>query len=100
MPSFESRVAEATRALILGIGGGGDAVGSIAVARALEARGVETVLGGVAWERYPVDPFPGPRGLSDIRGAQPLGTGAALADPARGATTPEGAHFCESRLAT
>ncbi|MDQ3728256.1 MAG: DUF1152 domain-containing protein [Actinomycetota bacterium] len=93
-------MSDASRVLVLGIGGGGDAVGSIAVAHALEARGLETVLGGVAWERFPVDPFPGPRGLSDIRGTRPLGTGAALIDPARGATTPEGAHFCESRLAT
>ena len=100
MPSFESRAAEATRALVLGIGGGGDAVGSIAVARALEARGLETVLGGVAWERFPVDPFPGPRGLGEIKNARSLETGAALVDPGGGATTPEGAHFCESRLAT
>ena len=38
--------------------------------------------------------------LADIRGAKPLGGGAALVDPATGATTPEGAHFCESRLAS
>lgn len=56
-------------------------------------------MGGVAWERLPVDPHPGPRPLGEIRGARALGTGAALVDPERGATTPEGAHFCESRLA-
>lgn len=100
MISFARRVADTKRALVLGIGGGGDAVGSIAVARALEAHGLETVVGGVAWERFPVDPFPGPRGLGDIRGARPLGAGAALVQPGEGATTPEGAHFCESRVAT
>ena len=97
--SFDARVAAATRALVLGIGGGGDAVGCLAVARQLEARGLDWVVGGVAWERFPVDPHPGPRPLSEIREATPLGAGAALVDPRRGATTPEGAHFCESRLA-
>ena len=84
---------------MLGIGGGGDAVGSLAVARELEGRGLEWVLGGVAWERFPVDPHPGPRPLADLVGARPLGTGAAVVDPERGATTPEGAAFCESSLA-
>jgi hypothetical protein len=84
---------------VLGIGGGGDAVGSLAIARYLEARGLEWVVGGVAWERLPVDPHPGPRCLAEIRGATPIGARAALVDPGRGATTPEGAHFCESRVA-
>ena len=84
---------------MLGIGGGGDAVGCLAPAREVESRGLEWIVGGVAWERFPVDPHPGPRPLADIRGAKPLGGGAALVDPATGATTPDGAHFCESRLA-
>ena len=83
---------------MLGIGGGGDAVGSLAPARSLEALGIEVVLGGVAWERLPVDPYPGPRPLELILGAKPVGANAAVIDPEIGATTPEGAHFCESRL--
>jgi hypothetical protein len=98
MVPFASRVADASRALVLGIGGGGAAVGSIAVAHWLAERGVETVLGGVAWERIVVDPHPGPRGLKDILGGRALDS-ALLIDPATGATTPEGVHFCESRLA-
>jgi len=98
--TLESRAARASRALVLGIGGGGDVVGCLAVTRQLEAMGLECELGGVAWERFPVDPYPGPRSLADIHGATPIGTAAALVDPAVGATTPEGAHFCESRLAT
>ena len=84
---------------MLGIGGGGDAVGSLAVAHALRARGLEAVVGGVAWERSVVDPLPGPRPLAEIAGPRVLGEGAALVDPERGATTAQGAHFCESRLA-
>jgi hypothetical protein len=83
---------------VLGIGGGGDAVGSIAVAHWLKERGVETVLGGVAWERIVVDPHPGPRGLPEIQGGRSLDH-AVIVDRATGATTPEGVHFCESRLA-
>jgi hypothetical protein len=56
------------------------------------------VLGGVAWERAVVDPHPGPRGQGDIRGGRHLDS-AVIVDPATGATTPEGIHFCESRLA-
>ena len=69
----EDQIAAATRALVLGIGGGGDAVGSLSVARHLEARGLEWVLGGVAWERFVVDPYPGPRSLAEIHGGTPLG---------------------------
>jgi hypothetical protein len=84
---------------VLGIGGGGDAVGCLAVARDVESKGVDWAVGGVAWERFPVDPHPGPRPLADVHGAEPVGAGAALVHPETGATTPEGAHFCESRLA-
>ena len=85
---------------MLGIGGGGDAVGSLAVASALEDRGAESVLGGVAWERFAVDPEPGPRPLSAVSGPTERGPGWALVAPATGARTPEGIHFCESRLAS
>ena len=83
----------------MGIGGGGDAVGCIAVANALEERGIESVLGGVAWERFAVDPVPGPRSLDQVHGPSDRGSGWALVEPGRGAATPEGIHFCESRLA-
>jgi len=57
------------------------------------------VLGGVAWERIVVDPHPGPRSVAEIRGARALDN-ACIIDPGSGATTPEGVHFCESRLAS
>lgn len=56
------------------------------------------MLGGVAWERSVVDPHPGPRGIGEIHGGRNL-DGAVIAAPPDGATTPEGVHFCESRLA-
>src|SRR5690606_3041511 len=93
---LEQRLAAASRALVLGIGGGGDAVGALAVARRLEERGVEFVLGGIAWERFAVDPYPGPRPIAQIEGGERLGETALLVDPDEGARTPEGVHFCES----
>lgn len=87
------------RALVVGIGGGGDVVGSIAVCRQLEALGCEFVVGGVAWERLPVDPEPGPRPLSELRGAERLGENAALAHPGTPVVTEGGARFSESHVA-
>ncbi|MSO40321.1 MAG: DUF1152 domain-containing protein [Solirubrobacterales bacterium] len=46
----------ARRALILGMGGGGDVVGALSTAELCRALEVETVLGSVAWERTPIDP--------------------------------------------
>ncbi len=95
--SFERVLSQATRALVLGIGGGGDVVGALAAARLCQSFGAEFRLGGVAWERFPIDPYPGPRSLDQIRGGKPLGPSALLADAQT--TTPDGIPFAESRMA-
>jgi hypothetical protein len=82
---------------VLGIGGGGDVVGALATARLCQSHGTEFRLGGVAWERFPIDPYPGPRSLEQVRGGKPLGPAAVLADART--TTPEGVPFAESRMA-
>jgi hypothetical protein len=82
---------------VLGIGGGGDVVGALAAARLCQSFGAEFRLGGVAWERFPIDPYPGPRSLDQIRGGKHLGPAAVLAD--ENTTTPEGVPFSESRMA-
>jgi hypothetical protein len=54
-------------------------------------------VGGVTWERTPIDPLPGPRGLDEISGAERLNAAVALADgDTRG---PGDVAFAESRLA-
>lgn len=70
--SLEGLLRSAHRALVLGIGGGGDIVGAIPTARLLEAFGVRTVLGGISWERFIYDPQPGPRSLDEVLGARPI----------------------------
>ncbi len=96
-PSAIERVAAARRALVIGMGGGGDVVGSLAVLRVCEALGTPARLGGVAWERFPIDPHPGPRPLAEIVGGRVVGGAAVMADGAT--TTPEGARFAESGMA-
>jgi ribulose-5-phosphate 4-epimerase/fuculose-1-phosphate aldolase len=92
-------MAASKRPLLLGIGGGGDVVGALATAELCRLRyGARPVLGGVAWERRPIDPQPGPRAEHEIEGARPLGPAVLAASPAtrvRGS----GVLFAESRLA-
>jgi hypothetical protein len=79
------------------MGGGGDVVGALALTELVEGLGVEWVLGGVAWERSPIDPRPGPRSLAEIEGGRPLGSAAVLADAET--VSSDGVHFSESRMA-
>jgi hypothetical protein len=79
------------------MGGGGDVVGALGVTDLLDGLGTEFVLGGVAWERSPIDPRPGPRSLAEIRGGDPCGSAAVLTEG--GTTTLDGVEFSESKMA-
>ncbi|MGH2954042.1 MAG: DUF1152 domain-containing protein [Solirubrobacterales bacterium] len=87
----------AQRVLVLGIGGGGDVVGALSLARRCEALGTPFALGGVAWERFVIDPHPGPRPVAEIAGGRALRGHAVLADART--TTPEGVPFSEAHVA-
>lgn len=99
MADGEAILRAARRPLVIGMGGGGDVVGALATAE--HARiydGAEPVVGGLAWERRPVDPVPGPRRIHEIEGAEPLAPGVLLAGPStriRGRDV----YFAESRMA-
>ena len=82
--------------LCLGIGGGGDVVGALAVAEIARAAGLTARVGGVTWERRPIDPRPGPRRLDELKSARPLNTAAALAGP--DTTGPGGFAFAEAHM--
>ena len=99
MTDAEAMLRRAHRPMVLGIGGGGDVVGALATAEhARLYHGAEPVLGGVAWERRPIDPLPGPRRADEIEGARELAP-AVLAANAGTRVRANGVRFAESRLA-
>src|SRR4051794_31830447 len=87
------------RPLVIGMGGGGDIVGALATAEfARRYDGSEPMLGGLAWERRPIDPQPGPRTVDEIEHADELAPGILSAGPE---TRVRDSHvrFAESRMA-
>src|SRR3954463_4024997 len=80
------------------MGGGGDVVGTLGITDLLEGLDTEWVLGGVAWERTPIDPRPGPRSLAEMRGGRPAGSAAVLTEGST--TTLDGVELSESKMAT
>jgi hypothetical protein len=78
--SFEEIATRARKALVIGIGGGGDIIGCIPTARYLSFLGVEVILGGLTWERRVVDPKPGPRRIDELENCTPICTAMALAN--------------------
>jgi hypothetical protein len=82
---------------VLGIGGGGDVVGALSSALLCERLGTPAVLGGVTWERRPIDARPGPRPATEIVEARMLGAGVMLAGP--DTRTEDGVVFAESQMA-
>src|SRR5690242_11181797 len=92
-------LATAKRPLIIGIGGGGDVVGALAVAEHCRLyHGADPIVGGVAWERLPIDPAPGPRSEDEIEGAAPIAPGV-LAATGDTKVKGSGVRFAESRVA-
>src|SRR5947199_10745076 len=92
-------IATAKRPLILGIGGGGDVVGALAVAEHCRLyHGADPIVGGVSWERLPIDPVPGPRAEADIEGASPIAPGV-IAATAETTVSDTDMRFDEAHLA-
>jgi hypothetical protein len=69
----------------------------MAVARLCESLGTQVALGGVAWERFAIDPRPGPRPVEEIQGGELLNGGGILAGPQT--TTNDGIRFAETEIA-
>ena len=87
------------RPLVIGMGGGGDIVGALATAESTRLYdGADPVLGGVTWERRPIDPVPGPRAADEIAGARSLAPGVMLAGPETRVRDRD-VVFAESRMA-
>ncbi|MGH2888639.1 MAG: DUF1152 domain-containing protein [Solirubrobacteraceae bacterium] len=78
----EAILRAARRPLVLGIGGGGDVVGALATAEGMRLYdGADPLVGGISWERRPIDPVPGPRRVDEITGGWQLAPGIVLAGP-------------------
>ena len=98
MSDAELVLRRAKRPLVLGMGGGGDVVGALATAEfARLYDGAEPMVGGVTWERRPIDPVPGPRRSDEIVDAQELAPGIMLAGP-RTRVRDRDVFFAESRM--
>lgn len=95
--SLEDLIRSSRRALVVGVGGGGDVVGALVTARFLEFSGLEFRLGGLSWERSVYDPLPGPRPLAEVRNVRPLNDYAWLANAE--SQTAGGVYFAESKMA-
>lgn len=54
------------RALVFGLGGGGDVVSAVPTARLLEGFGTDVTLGGVSWIPAPRDERRGPRSIAEL----------------------------------
>jgi len=95
--SLEDLIRGSSRALVIGVGGGGDVVGALAVAKFLEFCGLQFVLGGLSWERNVYDPIPGPRRLSEVRNVRVLHPFVWMANTE--SQTDTGVRFAESKMA-
>jgi hypothetical protein len=94
---LEETIRSSSRALVIGVGGGGDVVGALATARFLEFCGLEFHLGGLSWERAVFDPIPGPRSLDEVQEVRALHPYVWLANPS--SRTATGVSFSESKMA-
>jgi hypothetical protein len=99
MADAEAILRASRRPLVIGMGGGGDVVGALATAEfARIYDGAEPLVGGLSWERRPIDPVPGPRRPDEIEGAELLAPGVLLAGP-RTRVRGREVYFAESRMA-
>lgn len=62
-------------ALVLAIGGGGDIASASVIAKSLERRGLRCTLASIAWERFVVDPVPGPIRIEEFEAPVSRGKG-------------------------
>lgn len=83
--------------MLIGIGGGGDIVGTIPTADLLGMFGIQCEFGGLSWERSVIDPMPGPRTFDEVKNARKLNDIVWFAN--KDTVTSTGVRFAESGVA-
>jgi hypothetical protein len=95
----DQRLASARRPLVIGIGGGGDVAGALAVADFSRLyHGGDPVVGGLTWVRAPIDAYPGARRIDEIEDGELLAPGIIAAGP-NTRVRENGVRFAESHMA-
>jgi len=69
------------KALFIGIGGGGDVASATVLANAFSRCGGEAIVGSFIWERFSVDPVPGPVRFEELIDAERVSRGLAWIKP-------------------
>ncbi|KAB2823543.1 MAG: DUF1152 domain-containing protein, partial [Candidatus Dadabacteria bacterium] len=95
--SLRQIISNSKRAILIGIGGGGDIVGTIPTADLLGMFGILCEFGGLSWERSVIDPMPGPRKFDEVRNARKLNDAVWFAN--KDTVTSTGVRFAESGVA-
>jgi hypothetical protein len=95
--SLREIIVNSRKAILLGVGGGGDVVGTIPTADLLGMFGIQCEFGGLSWERSVIDPVPGPRKFEEVRNARKLNEVVWLAN--KDTVTSTGVKFSESGVA-
>ncbi|AGK61863.1 Uncharacterized protein conserved in archaea [Archaeoglobus sulfaticallidus PM70-1] len=65
LKSFDTR-----KAVVFGMGGGGDIVATVPTANLMREFGFEVLHGTIVWDRYIIDPEPGPRAIEDLENVE------------------------------
>lgn len=77
--SLLDKIKNSKGALLIGIGGAGDILGTFPTMFFLRFLGVRTVIGSILWERIVVDPKPGPRSIEELEGVDVVSRSLCLA---------------------
>ncbi len=75
---LEDIAAKFNNILVFGAGGGGDAAGTVHLYLKLKKMGANPIIGSIVWERFIVDPVPGPITIEELVNAEPLGWSVAI----------------------
>lgn len=84
------------KVMVLGIGGGGDIFATIPSRNFFKRLGLDVYVGCVAWERFIVDPKPGPRPLEELMNVEVVSETVCIGGPKT--MTKDGVRFQASAL--